>query len=159
MKIKGSMVAAAVILVAAGTLSFYRGDTLSASSRIDQDTVRKYQDGKYLGQSQSTYIDEPYWGIVSFSLKDGLFTGINFIIRDSVLHEPFDSLYARHFKDNDLYIEQCRNDWKGVLSYPKKLIEGQNIGNLDAVSGATWSYNIFRAALNDALNKAKNKPE
>jgi major membrane immunogen (membrane-anchored lipoprotein) len=159
MKIKGSIVAAAFILVAAGTLSFNRGDTLSTYSRIDQDTVRKYQDGKYSGQSQSTYTDEPYWGIVSFSLKEGLFTGIDFIIRDSVLHEPFDSLYARHFKDNELYIEQCRNDWKGVQFYPKKLIEIQNIGNLDAVSGATWSYNIFRAAVNDALNKAKNKPE
>jgi major membrane immunogen (membrane-anchored lipoprotein) len=159
MKIKGSIIAAAVVLFAAGTLSFHRGDELSASSRIDQDTMRKYQDGKYSGESQSTYTDEPYWGIVSFSLKEGLFTSIDFIIRDSVLHEPFDSLYARHFKNNELYIEQCRNDWNGVQSYPKKLIEIQNITKLDAVSGATWSYNIFRAAVNDALNRAKNKPE
>jgi major membrane immunogen (membrane-anchored lipoprotein) len=151
MKTGGSVIAAAVILVAAGTLSFHTGDTLTTSSKIDQDTVIKYQDGKYSGQSQSTYTDEPYWGRVSFTLKEGLFTGINFIIRDSVLHEPFDSLYAKHFKDNELYIEQCINDWKGVQSYPKKLIEIQNIDKLDAVSGATWSYNIFRASVKEAL--------
>jgi major membrane immunogen (membrane-anchored lipoprotein) len=159
MKIKGVIVAAAVVLVAAGTLSFHIGGSINTSSKIEQDTLIKYQDGKYSGTSQSTYTDEPYWGIISFSLKEDQFTGIDFIIRDSVLHEPFDSSYAKHFKDNDLYIEQCRNDWKGVQSYPKKLIEIQNIDKLDAVSGATWSYNIFRAAVNDALNKAKNKPE
>lgn len=79
-------------------------------------------------------------------------------IRDRVLHEPFDSLYAKHFKDNELYIEQCRNDWKGVQSYPKKLVEIQDIDKLDAVSGATWSYNIFRAAMKEALKKTVRKP-
>ena len=159
MKLKGSVIVVAVILVAAGTLSFHKGGNMNTSSKMDQDTVKKFQDGKYSGQSQSNYTDEPYWGSVSFTLKEGLFTGIDFIIRDSVLHEPFDSSYAKHFKDNELYIQQCKNDWKGVQSYPKRLLETQNIDKLDAVSGATWSYNIFRATVNDALNRAKNKPE
>ena len=82
-----------------------------------------------------------------------MFTGIDFFIRDSVLHEPFDSLYEKYFKDNELYIQQCRNDWRGVQSYPKKLMETQNIDKLDAISGATWSYNIFRASVKEALKK------
>ena len=159
MKTGRSFAAAAFILIAAGTLSFQSGISTYNSLNTEQDTLRKYQDGKYSGKSQADYTDEPYWGIVSFTLQQDRFTGIDFIIRDSVLHEPFDSSYAKHFKDNEVYIEQCRNDWRGVQSYPKRLMEIQNIDNLDAVSGATWSYNIFNAAVKDALNKAKNKPE
>ena len=153
MKINGSFVAVMVILIAAVTLSFHKGGNINTSSKMDQDTVKKYQDGKYSGQSQSDYTNEPYWGSVSFTLKEGLFTGVDFTIRDSVLHEQFDSLYGKHFKDNELYIQQCKNDWKGVRSYPKKLMETQNIDKLDAISGATWSYNIFRASVNEALKK------
>jgi major membrane immunogen (membrane-anchored lipoprotein) len=159
MKTGRSIVSGAIILIASCTLSFQSGVSTDTSLETSQDTLRKYQDGKYSGKSQSDYTDEPYWGIVSFTLKQDRFTGIDFIIRDSVLHEPFDTSYAKHFKDNELYIEQCRNDWKGVQSYPKRLLEIQNIDKLDAVSGATWSFNIFNAAVKDALNKAKYKPE
>jgi len=31
----------------------------------------------------------------------------------------------------------------------------QDIDKLDAISGSTWSYNIFKASVKDALNKAK----
>lgn len=39
--------------------------------------------------------------------------------------------------------------------YPKKLSETQDINKIDAISGATWSYNIFRASVNEALKNAK----
>jgi major membrane immunogen (membrane-anchored lipoprotein) len=144
-----------IILLTTGASSFQKGDYENVLSRNDQDTIKSYSDGKYSGQSRYTYTDEPYWGNVSFTLKNGLFTGIDFLIRDSALHEPFDSLYAKYFKDNELYIQQCRNDWKGVQSYPKKLMETQNIDKLDAISGATWSYNIFKASVKEALKMAK----
>jgi major membrane immunogen (membrane-anchored lipoprotein) len=158
MKKRGIIVAAGISLVAIGTLSFHMDDSINASSKNDQDTLQNYPDGKYSGQSRYKYIDEPYWGSVSFTLKEGLFTGIDFIIRDSALHEPFDSLYAKHFKDNELYIQQCRNDWKGVQSYPKKLMETQEIDKLDAISGATWSYNIFKASVKEALKRVSRNP-
>ncbi|MCX6262497.1 MAG: FMN-binding protein [Bacteroidia bacterium] len=147
-----------IILVTTGASSIQKGDYEKLPSGNDQDTVRSYPDGKYSGQSRYTYIGEPYWGKVSFTLKNGLFTGIDFLIMDSVLHEPFDSLYEKYFKDNDLYIQQCRNDWKGVQSYPQKLMEIQNIDKLDAISGATWSYNIFKASVEEALKRARRNP-
>jgi len=159
MKTGRAIVSAALILIATCTISFQSRAKKDTYQETGQDTVRKYKDGKYSGRSQSEYTDEPYWGIVTFTLNQDRFTGIDFIIRDSVLHESFDSLYAKHFKDNELYIEQCRNDWRGVQSYPKRLLEIQNIDKLDAVSGATWSFNIFKAAVDDAMNKANNKPE
>jgi major membrane immunogen (membrane-anchored lipoprotein) len=152
-KLKSVFIAVA-ILTTTVSLSFYRGDHLKLNSKAEQDTLQTYPDGNYSGQSRSMYIDEPYWGSVRFTLKNGQYTGISFIIRDSSLHEAFDSVYEKHFQGNDLYIQQCRNDWKGVQTYPKKLIEIQDINKVDATTGATWSYNIFKATVKDAMNKA-----
>jgi major membrane immunogen (membrane-anchored lipoprotein) len=124
-----------------------------ADSAVYNDTVSKYHDGYYGGLSRGYYTDEPYWGFVSFSIEKGLFSGIRFSIRDSALHEYFDSSYERHFAGNQEYIKQSRNDWQGVRLYPGKLETVQDTTALDAVSGATWSYNIFRAALTDAFKK------
>lgn len=116
-----------------------------------QDTILILKDGIYSGKSRASYTSEPYWGIVNFTVKDGSFTEINFTIRDSSLHEIFNEKYEKHFQGNPVYIQQSRNDWKGVQSYPEKLSEIQNVDKLDAVSGATWSYNIFRATVKEAL--------
>lgn len=119
-----------------------------------QNTLIKYQDGIYTGQSRYTYTDEPYWGNISIKIEKGIFTGINFVIRDSNLHETFTGKYKKHFKGNPEYIQQCKNDWKGVQTYPKRLKETRDINKVDALSGATWSYNIFKASAEEALKKA-----
>jgi major membrane immunogen (membrane-anchored lipoprotein) len=139
-------------VVAGSSYNSGRGRTISFNQ--DQDTLRSYKDGTFSGQSQDSYTDEPYWGIVSVSLNNGSFTGVSFIIRDTALNEKFDTLYAKHFQGNELYIQQCRNDWRGVQIYPEKLMKVQEIDKLDAISGATWSYNIFKASVKDALKKA-----
>ncbi len=126
----------------------------SAYSQMQDSTIR-YKDGTFFGQSRAKYTYEPYWGNVQLSLKNGLITDIRFVIRDSNLHKKFDGNYEKHFEGNAVYIQQSRNDWKGVQSYPKKLSEKQDINKIDAVSGATWSYNIFKASVNEALKNAK----
>lgn len=120
-----------------------------------QDTSVIYKDGTYEGKSRATYIYEPYWGSVRLTLKNGLYTEINFVIRDSNLHETFDGEYEKHFEGNPEYIQQSRNDWKGVQTYPKILSEKQDLSKVDAISGATWSYKIFRASINEALKNVK----
>lgn len=120
----------------------------------DQDSIVKLRDGTYEGISRDSYTDEPYWGIVKVKIDKGLVTGITFQVRDSNLHEQFDGTYEKHFEGNQVYIEQCRNDWKGVQTYPGKLLELQDIRKVDVVSGATWSYNIFKASLDEALKAA-----
>ena len=119
-----------------------------------QNTLIKYRDGIYEGQSRHTYTDEPYWGSIRITIENGLFTGINFMIRDSSLHETFTKKYKKHYKGNSVYIQQCKNDSKGVQIYPKRLMETQDISKIDVISGATWSYNIFRASAGEALKKA-----
>jgi major membrane immunogen (membrane-anchored lipoprotein) len=125
------------------------------TDKAQKDSTVIYKDGTYYGQSRAMYIYEPFWGNVHLTLKNGLITDIRFVIRDSNLHETFDGNYEKHFEGNAVYIQQSRNDWKGVQSYPKKYSEKQDINNVDAVSGATWSYNIFKASVNDALKNAK----
>jgi major membrane immunogen (membrane-anchored lipoprotein) len=128
---------------------------LKIPGKAAQDTSVIYKDGTYEGTSRATYKYEPFWGIVHFTLKNGEFTDISFVIRDSSLHETFDGKYEKHFEGNPEYIQQSRNDWKGVQTYPRKLSEKQDINKIDAISGATWSYNIFRASLKEALKNAK----
>ena len=124
-----------------------------------QDSVIKYKDGSYSGLSRAKYIYEPFWGIVHITLKNGLITDIRFVIRDSNLHETFDGNYEKHFDGNAVYIQQSRNDWNGAQTYPKKLSETQDINKIDAISGATWSYNIFRASVNEALKNANKNTD
>jgi len=134
--------------------SIYAQD-LKVTDKAAQDTSVRYKDGTYEGISRATYKYEPFWGSVHLTIKNGKFTEINFIIRDSSLHETFNEKYEKHFEGNDIYIQQSRNDWKGVQTYPKKLSKKQDINKIDAISGATWSYNIFRASVKEALKDAK----
>ncbi len=143
-----------LIVILVTLLSFYSAPHSDVSDEIIQDTILRYSDGVYLGQSQHIYKDEPYWGKVKIRIQDGRFNVLSFMIRDSNLHETFNQEYEKHFEKIPEYVQQCRNDWKGVQSYPVKFEEKQDIKKIDALSGATWSYNIFRASVDSALVKA-----
>jgi major membrane immunogen (membrane-anchored lipoprotein) len=120
-----------------------------------QDTSAILKDGTYTGSSRAKYKYEPYWGKVKLTVRNNVLTEVLFSIRDSNLHEDFDGKYEKHFVGNEMYIQQSRNDWKGVQAYPSKLSEKQNINKVDAITGATWSYNIFKASVDEALKNAK----
>jgi major membrane immunogen (membrane-anchored lipoprotein) len=107
--------------------------------------------GTFEAKSQSIYDSENYWGYVKLQVQKGKIVEVKFNIRDSALHEPFDAKYETHFAGNDLYIKQSRNDWKGVQLYPQELLKKQDINEVDAVSGATWSYNFFKSCVEKAL--------
>jgi major membrane immunogen (membrane-anchored lipoprotein) len=113
-----------------------------------------YKDGKYTGISRSVYTSEPYYGNATITIENGKITGVEFFVRDSLKHEYFDDNYERYFSGTPLYISQCRNDRHGVRSYPDSLLKRQDINKVDVISGATWSYNIFKASVQQALSAA-----
>ncbi|MEZ5071335.1 MAG: FMN-binding protein [Bacteroidales bacterium] len=115
------------------------------------------QDGTYHGLSRAMYTDEPYYGHVTLSIEDGAIVRVDFFIRDSARQVGFDGTYEKYFEGNDLYMQQCRNDWQGVQSYPDSLLKYQDPGKVDARSGATWSCNIFKGAVEDALAQARGE--
>ena len=113
-----------------------------------------YYDGIYIGASRAAYINEPYYGFSKIVVENGNIINVEFFIRDSSKHVNFNEEYEKYFAGNDLYVQQCRNDWKGVKSYPDTLLKYQSIDKVDAISGATWSFNIFKASIQEALSDA-----
>ena len=114
-----------------------------------------YKDGTYKGKSRSIYVQEPYWGKVTVTVKGGKIANVNFVVIDSSKNEEFDDKYERYFAGNDNYVQQCRNDREGIKVYPNIVVEKQKLDEVDAISGATWSYNLLKSSLKDALKDAK----
>lgn len=117
---------------------------------------KPYKDGIYTGTSRAKYINEPYYGSTEIAIKNGEIIKVEFYVRDSSKHEYFNDKYEKYFAGNDEYVKQCRNDWKGIQSYPDSLLKYQDIKKVDAISGATWSFNIFKASVEAALISASN---
>lgn len=117
----------------------------------------KYKkDGVYEGSSQSIYTSEPFFGAAKIEIKQGKIARIDFKIMDKTDNEIFDADFGdKHYAGNAIYMDQCKHDWQGVLTYPKKLLATQDLERVDAVTGATWSYNIFKDSVALALEKAK----
>jgi len=122
------------------------------SCSLNEGTV-KLPNGTYIGSSQAQYTYEPFVGKATIEIDKHKIVKVDFQIIDTLNNEVFGSDYEKHFPDNELYQQQSRNDWKGVLSYPEELLQKQHIDSVDAVSGATWSYNIFKASVKKALEE------
>jgi major membrane immunogen (membrane-anchored lipoprotein) len=126
-----------------------------APNTLLTDSASNYSDGTYSGQSQSIYTAEPFWGHIKISIDEGMFTEIKFSIRDSILHEVVDSMYGvNHYSGTPEYMQQCVNDGHGIETYPLNLLQTQDIDEVDAITGATWSYNMFMSATREALGNA-----
>ncbi len=131
------------------------GNNTETEKQKTDAVKRTYKDGVFTGISRSKYTDEPFWGKVIMKIEDGEFKDVKFTIRDSSLHETFNEKYKKHYEGNPIYVQQVINDSWGVQAYPKKLLRKQDPAKVDCISGATWSYNIFTAASEEALRKAK----
>lgn len=114
----------------------------------------KSLNGTFEGRSHSIYKDEPYKGVTRLTIQDGKIQHVSFYIIDTSKNELFDKNYASHFPNEPVYQKQCVEDWKGVLNYPVQLQKKQSITEVDAITGATWSYNMFISSASIALKKA-----
>jgi len=112
------------------------------------------KNGTYEGRSSSIYGNEPYKGVTIITIKNGKIQQVTFNILDTLKNELFDKNYSSHFPTEPLYQKQCIEDWKGVLLYPVQLLKRQDLRSVDAVTGATWSHNLFVSSAKIALTKA-----
>ena len=115
------------------------------------------KNGTYEGRSSSIYGNEPYKGVTIITIKNGKIQQVTFNILDTLKNELFDKNYSSHFPTEPLYQKQCVEDWKGVLLYPAQLLKKQDLKSVDAVTGATWSHNLFVSSAGIALKKAGGK--
>jgi len=118
---------------------------------------KQFKDGLYTGESQSIYTSEPYWGQMNIEIKNDRVTLLTFQIFDKVNKEVFGPEYEKHFKDNPQYIEQCRNEVNGIKSFTKAFQKTGRLEQVNAITGATWSHNLFKASMKVTLEKARNK--
>jgi len=114
-----------------------------------------YKDGCYTGKSQAGYDYEPYVGYTTLSIKNGWPIKVEFQIIDTTKNEPVNDKYVKYFEGNEHYIKQCKNDWRGIQIYPSQYLKKRDLEKVDAISGATWSFNFFKYATIEALKKAK----
>lgn len=139
----------AILLVV--VLSFGKEDSPKKDPGVITDSLQ-YEDGYYKAESKGRYNSENFWGHVGITVDGSVITVVDFVIRDSSAHENVDSMYGvKHYQGTPLYQQQCVDDGNGIKIYPKRLLQFQNIDDVDVISGATWSHNIFDSTTRKAL--------
>jgi major membrane immunogen (membrane-anchored lipoprotein) len=134
--------------------SFRKEEVPQKDPSVIADSLH-YIDGSYAAESKGKYTGENYWGHINITVTGSQITNVSFMIRDSSLHENVDSMYGvKHYPTNPTYQQQCVEDGNGIKIYPKKLLQYQNIDDVDIISGATWSHNIFDSTTRKALKNS-----
>jgi major membrane immunogen (membrane-anchored lipoprotein) len=108
------------------------------------------KDGTYEGRS--TNDNRGAYGIVSLEVKNGEIASAQFLQynADGTLK---DEKYGEEAGEDSYKMAQ--NALQYSKKYPEKLVETQDVGKVDAVTGATSSWKQFQEAAKDALAKAK----
>jgi major membrane immunogen (membrane-anchored lipoprotein) len=124
---------------------------------------KNYADGTYTGQS-SVYVsdgDESNgngYGVVTITIKDNTITECTY-----ETYEPDGTL-----KDDDYgtqngevanrdYYNKAQKAIAACEKYAENLVKTNDIGEVDAISGATINYDNFTEAVEDALQQAETK--
>ena len=114
-----------------------------------------YKDGSYIGRSSDFSADESGngsgYGEVAVEIKD------NKIISCTFKMYELDGTLKDENYGSDLSKENRLKAQKAVQSaakYASELVKTGYLKDVDAISGATISYNEFKEAINDALQKA-----
>ena len=121
----------------------------------ETSTPSNYVDGTYMGRSSDFPEDESGngagYGQVEIELKDNRIVACTFTLYE------LDGTVKDETYGSDLSKENRLKAQKAVQSaekYASRLVEAGSLDGIDAISGATISYNEFLEAVNDALTKA-----
>jgi major membrane immunogen (membrane-anchored lipoprotein) len=125
------------------------------NSILGPEPVGAYRNGVYEGRLPKD--TEGYNTSALIEVKKGFIATVGWNIYDTNLKRYFDATYEEVYTGNDTYMQQCRDNMKGMAAYGPKLIETQNVDSVDVITGATWCYNKFRQVVKAALKDAKNE--
>ena len=130
------------------------GETTTPVTSMNETTtaVVTYKDGIY--EAKTGVDGEGYYTQAKIEIKDGKIISVDWKIVDDVRKRDFDDTYEEVFIGNEAYINQSRGDMIGVNSYGPLLIEAQKLSDVDAISGATWSYGKFKSVIHKVLQEA-----
>lgn len=144
-----------LILLLAASLSFTACNGKDAAKKDASTDASGFKDGEYHGESA---VDE--WGgkvTTDIVIKDGKITEatLHNLTADGKEKGEDYGKAAEGATNKGLY-KIAQNAIKQAQEYPKLLVETNDIEKVDAISGATTSFNSFKEAVNDALKNAKN---
>ena len=129
--------------------------TVSLASCSGEQKPVSYTDGTYTGRSSDFKEDESGngagYGTVELEIRDNRITACTFRMYelDGTLKD--ESYGADLSKENRLKAQKAV---QSADKYASLLVKSGSIDGVDAISGATISYNEFKEAVNDALTKA-----
>lgn len=127
-----------------------------AAPAVTTPSMAIYKDGKY--DVKCANDSENYYVKGSVTIQDSKISAVEWAIYDANRNDKlFDKNYEAVFAGNDTYIQQCRDNLAGMVQYAPKLIETQNIAEVDSISGATWTYNKFKQLVAEGLKQASAK--
>lgn len=122
-----------------------------------------YSDGTYKGKS-SVYDDEDGasygngYGVVDITISGGVITECTF-----ETYEPDGTLKAEDYgteggkvSNRDFY-NMAQKAVAACEKYAEQLVGSGSVNEVDAISGATVNYDLFREAADDALKQAGSK--
>lgn len=112
-----------------------------------------YKDGTYIGKSSED--DQSAYGEVTFTVEDGRITACEFVTRQkdgTIKDENYGKVKGEI--SNQEYYDKAQLAVNAMKQYAEKLVEAQVVEGVDAISGATISYNQFLEAVNDAMDEA-----
>ncbi len=119
-----------------------------------------YKDGTYTGQS-AMYEGEDDgsgagYGVVTLTLKDNKITACeyNTYELDGTLKDEEYGKKDGEVANQDFY-NRAQRARLACPKYAEQLVAAGDLNKVDAISGATISYNEFKEAVKDALNQAK----
>ncbi len=125
---------------------------------------KTYKDGTYTAQSSlyESMSDEDEdeggegYGVVTITLKDNVITDCEFTtyMPDGTVK---DAEYGKEDGEiaNQDYYNKAQRAVKGSQKYAEQLVEKGTLGDVEAVTGATISYDEFREAVGLALKDAE----
>jgi major membrane immunogen (membrane-anchored lipoprotein) len=117
------------------------------------ETSGVYKNGVYEGMTKKD--GEGYNAVASVEVKRGSIAVVLWSIYDNNLKRFFDSTYEQVYAGNPVYIQQCRDNMKGMVAYGPKLVQTQNVDSVECITGATWAYWKFKEVVKIALKDAK----
>jgi major membrane immunogen (membrane-anchored lipoprotein) len=135
------------IFCAAILLIFLVGALASCSTKIE---LSYDNDGTFVGRSSED--DKGAYGEVTLEIKDGKVVSCDYVTwkKDGTVKDETYGMVNGEIENKDYYAKaQLAVD--AMQKYAEELVDKQDINEVDAVSGATNSYDQFLEAVQDAL--------
>lgn len=119
-----------------------------------KEQVKSYKDGTYTAKSSSD--ERGAVGEITLVIEKGKITKAEYkgIMKDGKIKD-IDYGKTNGKIENQEFYNKAQNAVKAIPAYPAKLVETQDVAKIDAISGATVSYNQFAEAVKKALEQAR----